>query len=148
MILNIVVECIFIFLATIGFSILFNVKPTELIYCGFTGLVCFIIYEIFLVFLNAEFLGVVLGSFLAVIFARRLAYLRKKPAAMYAIPAIIPLAPGGAVYLTMYNIIYGNYVNAIKNAAITMTIAGGLVIGMSIALSLPTKWFNFNLKKK
>ncbi len=142
--IDILIECCFIFVATIGFSIIFNVKSNQLIYCGFTGVVCFAIYKVFLDYLGLEFYGVVLGTFVGVVIARRLAYIRKIPAAIYAIPAIIPLAPGGTIYLTIYNTIYGNYVDVLKYAFITTKIAGGIVIGMSIALSLPNKWFGYS----
>ncbi len=149
MFLKIIVECMFIFLATVGFSVLFNIKKSELPYCGLTGLVCFSIYKFILVYLGAEFYGVFLGTFVAVVVSRRLACLRKVPAAIYAIPAIIPLAPGGMIYLTMYSIIYGEYIDMLKYAFATMKIAGGIVIGMSIALSLPNKWFgNSTLMRK
>ncbi len=147
-IFNFIMQCVFIFLATVGFSVIFNVKSSELLYCGLTGLVCFSIYKLFVVYLNAEFYGTVLGSFFAVLLARRFAFIRKVPTAIFVIPAIIPLAPGGTVYLTMYNVIYGEYMNVLKYAFITFKIAGGIVIGMSIALNLPNKLFNYKIIEK
>ncbi len=148
MIFEIFVQCIFIFLATIGFSVLFNVKEEELIYCGITGLICFSIYKIFHSYLNIEFYGIILGTFVAVLVARRFAYLRKMPAAVYIIPAIIPLAPGGYIYLTIYNIIFGNYLEVLGHLFTVIKISGGIVIGMSIALSVPNKWFNYNISER
>ncbi len=145
---DIIIQCVFIYFATIGFSIIFNVKSSELIYCGLTGLVCFTIYKVFLVYLGAEFYGTVFGSFFAVLLSRRIAFLRKVPAAIYVIPGIIPLAPGGTVYLTMYNAIYGNYMNVLMYAFITIKIAGGIVIGMSIALNIPNKVFNYKISER
>ncbi len=148
--LSVIIQCLFIFIATVGFSILFNVKKSELAYCGFVGVVCYFIYKIVLVYYDTQFMGAILGTFTAVIFSRRFAYLRKIPAAIYIIPAVIPLAPGGTIYLTMYNIIYGNYVNVLKYAFLTIEIAGGIVIGMSIALSIPYSVFAvkvFNRRK-
>lgn len=143
-----IIECVCIFIATIGFSVLFNVKATELIYCGIVGVTCYFIYKLLLIYYNEEFIGAVFGTFTAVIISRRLAYLRKIPAAIYIIPAIIPLAPGGTIYLTMYNVIYTDYMNVLKYFFLTLKIAGGIVIGMSIALSIPNKVFTINILKK
>lgn len=146
-VLDFFLQCFFIYFATIGFSILFNVKPSELVYCGGVGVVCYFIYKLMIIQYNADFLGAVFGTFTAVIFSRRLAYVRKIPAAIYIIPSIIPLAPGGTIYLTMYNIIYGNYNEVYKYFFATLKIAGGIVIGMSIALSLPYSLFSVNIFK-
>ncbi len=145
--LMIITQCFFIFIATVGFSVIFNVKKSELGYSGFVGVVCYFIYKLILVYFNTEFMGAILGTFTAVMISRRLAYLRKIPASIYIIPAIIPLAPGGAIYLTMYNLIYTDYVNVLKYAFITLQIAGGIVIGMSIALSIPYNFFATGFKK-
>ncbi len=148
MIYEILLQCVFIFIATVGFSIIFNVKSSELLYCGLTGLVCFSIYKVLFVYFDAEFYGTVLGSFFAVLLSRRFAFLRKVPVSIYVIPAIIPLAPGATVYLTMYNVIYGNYMNVLKYAFMTFQIAGGIVIGMSIALNVPNKLFNYKISER
>lgn len=144
---DIIIQCAFIFLATIGFSILFNVKKDELLYCGIVGVVCFFFYDVFILNNLSSFLGALIGTFIAVVISRRLAFTRKIPAAIYIIPAIIPIVPGAAIYLTIYNIISENNYAAIYYAFETMKITGGIVIGMSIALSLPSSWFN-NIKEK
>ncbi len=139
--LMVITQCMFIYLATVGFSVIFNVKKSELGWCGVVGVVCYFIYKLVLIYFHTEFMGAIFGTFTAVLISRRLAYIRKIPAAIYIIPSIIPLAPGGAIYLTMYNIIYGNYLNVLKYAVVTFQIAGGIVIGMSIALSIPNSFF-------
>ncbi len=146
--LMIITQCMFVFIATVGFSVIFNVKKSELGYAGLVGVICYFIYKIILVYYQSDFMGAVLGTFAAVLVSRRLAYLRKIPASIYIIPAIIPLAPGGAIYLTMYNIIYGNNVYALKYAFLTLQIAGGIVIGMMIALSFPYSFFAKQIFKK
>lgn len=141
-VVSILTQSLFIFLSTIGFSILFNVKFSELLYCGFTGLVCFVFYKCIYVYLNQEFMGVIIGTFVATCISRRLAFKRKAPVTVYVIPAIIPLVPGGSVYLTMNSIIFSKYADVIKYSYQIITLAGGIVIGMSIALTLPSSWFN------
>lgn len=147
-VIDVIIQCLFIFFSTIGFSIIFNVKSSELVYCGFTGLVCFILYKFVNDFYDQEFLAIIVGVFVASCMSRKLAYIRKMPVTLYVIPAIIPLAPGGAVYLTMYNIIFQNYAETLRYSFTVMKIAGGIVIGMTIALSLPYKWFNKSILKK
>lgn len=143
MILNIIVQCLLIFLATIGFSILFNIKKDELLYCGGVGVICFLFYDILLLNNFSTFIGAIVGTFIAVTISRRLAFVRKTPAAIYIIPAIIPIVPGAAIYLTMYNIISRDNYYTIYYAFEAMKITSGIVIGMSVALSLPHKWFRF-----
>lgn len=146
--INIFSQCIIIFVVTVCFSIFFNVKSSELVFCGITGTIAFGIYKISLDIYGLEIFGVVFGTFLSTCLSRKLAFYRKMPVTLYVIPSIIPLAPGGSIYLTMYSIIYGEYIEALRNGYTTIKIAGCLVLGMSIALSLPYTWFNRRIKIK
>lgn len=148
MIFDIAVQSFFIFLATVSFAIIFNVKKTEILYCGLDGVICFFIYELLISFNYTKFLSSIISVFIAVLVSRRLSFVRKIPSTVYIIPGIIPIAPGAAIYLTMYSLISGINYDVLKYSLETLTIAGGIVIGMSIALSLPNEWFNFKMSKK
>lgn len=49
------------------------------------------------------------------------------------IPALIPLAPGGGIYYTVYNIIDKNYDSASTYGYNTLIIAGSMAIGVLTA---------------
>lgn len=146
---NVFVQCFFIFFATIGFSILFSIKKEELLYCGVVGVISFLFYDILILNEISSFVGAIVGTFVAVVISRRLAFVRRIPVAVYIIPSIIPLVPGSAIYLAMYNIISRDNYNSIYYAFEAIKITSGIVIGISVALSLPSKWFRFKkLKEK
>ncbi len=148
MILNIIIQCILIFLGTVGLSIIFNIKSSELLYCGLTGSVCYFIYMLFSTYLNKEFYGIIIGIFVSVLLARRFSYIRKIPTTLYIITAVIPLAPGGALYLTMYNIISGDGINALMYAFTALKTSSAILIGMTFALTLPNKLFNYKISER
>ena len=100
--MEIVIHFIVSTIATFAFAKLFNAPTKELLYCGITGGIGWVIYFI----LSNNNLGVVLpmliSSFGLTIFARIIAAVRRVPATVYLVCGIFPLVPGRGVYYTIY----------------------------------------------
>ena len=103
--MEIVIHFIVSTIATFAFAKLFNAPTKELLYCGITGGIGWVIYFI----LSNNNLGVVLpmliSSFGLTIFARIIAAVRRVPATVYLVCGIFPLVPGRGVYYTIYYLI-------------------------------------------
>ena len=133
--------------ATIGFSIIFNVPLKELIFCGIAGAAG---WAVFMLISNIwyNFDTVVAATFFATmtttVFGRFLSTIRKMPSTIYIIPAVIPLVPGVGIYFTMFYVVTREYNLAVAQGVESMKIAGVIAIGLLIVLSLP-RWM-FSLK--
>lgn len=128
--------------ASVCFAILFSVPKKELIFCGFTGALGWIIYYI-LVSLS---LGVVLSSFVATffltVFARCFAVTRHTPVTVYLLTGIFPLVPGAGIFYTAYYLFTKDPSISPNKGIETFEIAGVIVLGIIFGFGIPQKLFN------
>lgn len=98
---QIVAACI----TTFGFGILFHVKGKNLIYTSFAGALSWAIY----LFCISRNYGLsfcyFLPSFVLSLYSECIARLEKTNVTSIVVPAMIPLAPGGGIYYTMFYIL-------------------------------------------
>ena len=138
-----IVHFLLAYMATIGFSLIFNVPVKELAFCGIAGAFGWLVYQAVMSLSP----GVVAASFAAALviayISRAFSFRRKMPANLYMIPGVIPLVPGAGIYYTMYYIINGDNTEAILRGIETMMISGVIAIGLLIILSLPQGMFRF-----
>ena len=127
------------FLATVGYSIFFNVPKKQLPYCGLIGGLGWIIFVLFNssnidnpVFANF------LAAFIVTLSSEKLARILKKPAILFIIPGIIPLVPGSGLYNTMLSFVQGDHNLAISTGIETLLISGAIAIGIMVTTSIYT----------
>ncbi len=117
---------------TLGFGLLFKLKPSALAICSIGG---FCSWGIVLISQNFG-LGIFASNLLASIFAMAFSSIAAKkmklPSTVLITTVIIPLVPGGSLYYTMQNLIYQNinefYINGINTILTAIAIAGGILI--------------------
>lgn len=133
----IIMELLLMFIAVIGVAIIFNVPKTEVVYCGFVGLISWIFYLIVISFggsfITATIVGVIFGTYSS----KELTYIRKMPLTTYVLAAILPLAPGYYIYSAMYSSVMDE-VQTMHYLLDAFKIAGSIGIGMSIGLVVPS----------
>jgi uncharacterized membrane protein YjjB (DUF3815 family) len=138
MILQIILAAI----ATMGFSIIFNVPRRELIFCGIAGAGSWSVFTLTAT-LTPE--SIIIPTFFAAMtvtaFARHLSTFRKMPSTIYMIPGVIPLVPGVRIYNTMYYIVTGENARAANQGIEALAIAGVIAVGLLTVLSLPRRLF-------
>ena len=142
MIASFIVEFIVATIATIAFAILFSAPKSELIYCGISGAIGWILYSIVSTLMGAPTLGNVLGSFVLTLFSRSLAARRKNPATIYLIAGIFPLVPGAGIYYTSYYLIMNEMDTFSSYGLSTIKTAGAIVMGIIFGMAFPQSWFN------
>ncbi|SHH13919.1 threonine/serine exporter family protein [Tepidibacter thalassicus] len=126
---------IYSFMATIGFSIIFNVPKKSLFYASITGSIGWTLY-IYMSNITSSaplsnFISATVIGILGEIFAR----IDKKPVTVFIIPGIVPLVPGYGMYLTMLNIINNNFYKAAKIGSDTIFVAGAIAMGIILVSS-------------
>lgn len=135
-------------LGTLGFSLLFNVDKKHLLTASLGGVITWSVY-LFAVSLGADNLvASILAGIGAQIFAQIFARIRKTPAPVFCIPALVPLIPGSALYRTMKAVITRDMADFRKWGGTTLQIALGIAIGISFVAGVLTVLSAFSKRYK
>ena len=144
----IILEFLVAMFATISFAVLFNAPKKEVVFCGYTGALGWIVYYI----MTQNGINLVLASLIATlcltILARSFAVVRKSPVTTYLLPGIFPLVPGAGIYYTAYYLFIGNNEMSGFKGLETLEIAGAIVFGIIFGFGIPQGWFHKLAPKK
>lgn len=128
-----ILNFIYAFFASIGFSVLFNIPRKEMIYAGICGGFGWVFHiqlqSVGMSIVFTSFVGALIVGIMAELFAKY----RKKPATVFVVPGIIPLVPGYGLYFAMLSIIEKNYEEATRVGFETFIVAS--VIASAIIIS-------------
>ena len=104
------IELVFLTLmATVGFSLVFNIQLQDLAFAAIGGVVVRIVYILFqLAFPQYRFLFITLAAFFAALYSEIVATIRKEPSTLFLYPSIIPLIPGDLLYYAGLGIVWHN----------------------------------------
>ena len=137
-------------IATLGFAILFRLKPSHWPFAMLDGLFACICYFAFTELFGGNFLPNLLAAFVASVFADLFARLCKAPSTVFILPGCIALVPGGTLYYAMSNLLSENREVAVEYFLITLTVGigiGGGIIAASL-LRVTIQAISRKLKKK
>lgn len=127
--------------ATICFAVLFSAPAKDLLFCGFSGGLGWIVYFI----LTHLGVGVVASSLVATfcltIFSRIFAIRRKKPVTLYLLTGIFPLVPGAGIYYTAYYFFTANEEMLSSKGSEALEVALAIVFGIIFGFGIPQKVF-------
>ncbi|MFE3576320.1 threonine/serine exporter family protein [Lysinibacillus sp. NPDC059133] len=128
-----ITQLILSFFATAGIAVIFNVPRKTLIYCGFVGVVGWMIYFVLtehgMDVVNASFFSAFVIAIVAHLYARRF----KMPMIIFIVGGIIPLVPGGMAYNAMRNVVEDDYIQGLQYGFKAFLITGAIVIGLVFA---------------
>lgn len=140
-VLESVVEFIIAMLASLSFAVLFSAPKKELLLCGFTGALGWIVYFVMSHVGFDVILASAVATFVLSVFTRIFAALRKKPVTVYLLTGIFPLVPGAGIFYTAYYLFIGDNSAAGAKGLLTFEIAGAMVLGIIFGFSIPQKLF-------
>lgn len=135
------------FIASLGFSILFNIRGKSIFYASLAGGIGGLVYN---VLFNIAGINAVLSSFVgtAALTACAEAFARwlKMPVTTYLACALIPLVPGGDAYRMMVAFVEGKLYSGLHLALETISIAGVMALGI-LMVSAVTRLLFYSRKK-
>lgn len=104
------IELIFLtLLATVGFSVVFNIQLKDLPFAALGGVIVRIVHILMkLAFPAYPFIYTITAAFFAALYSEILAITKKEPSTLYLYPSIVPLIPGDLFYYAALGIIWGN----------------------------------------
>ena len=144
----IILEAIVAMFATISFAILFNAPKKEVVYCGLTGALGWVVYYGMTQRELNSVLAALTATFCLTILARCFAVVRKSPVTVYLLPGIFPLVPGAGIYYTAYYLFIGNTEMSGFKGLETLEIAGAIVFGIIFGFGIPQRLFHKLSPKK
>lgn len=137
MIIELLLQILYAFITTVGFSLIFNANKRHLGVCGVVGALGWGIYW----FTTALSYSSLLATFLATLVVTLVSYFLAKnrcaPITVFLIAGLIPLVPGVGLYRTMYHLLFMEYSKALEYALLTFQLAGVIAGGIIIATLLP-----------
>lgn len=123
-------------LGTLGFALLFRVRPCHLPMATLGGALSWLTYLLVWEGTGSIFFSTLVAAVVVCLWSEGLARLRKAPANIFLLPGIIPLLPGGALYYTMSGIVSGDWslamIKGLATVHMALGIAGGIIIGSEV----------------
>lgn len=141
--LNIILELLYCFIATLFFAKVMHAPKKSLIYSSMIAVVGFLVYDICTSYnyeLMGYFTGTLIISLLGEICARKI----KMPATIFIFPAVVPIVPGIGLYQTMLEFAQNKINEAIHLGVKTIF----NIIAMAIAIALVSLIFSIKKSKK
>ncbi|MEG1878531.1 MAG: threonine/serine exporter family protein [Pseudoflavonifractor sp.] len=130
-----ILPCIYAFLASIGFCILFNIHTGVLICCT-GGALGWFVYLLMGTLTSSDLLQSFVAAIFIAAYSEIMARIRKCPVTGYLLVAFFPLVPGGGIYYAMEYAIAGETELFLSTGSHTLGLAGALAVGVLLVSSL------------
>ena len=126
-------NCLWVFLGTISFGIIFNIRGKNLMFASLGGLFSWIVCQVAKGYQVEEVQSYFLAAVVIAFYAEFMAIYRKAPVTVFLVSGMIPLVPGGSIFYTMQALIMGDYLEFVRTGITTFAIAGVIALGILIA---------------
>lgn len=134
--LELMIELVTAFFGSLGYASLFNVRRKRIISAGIGGFIGWLSYIVSSSFISNEAIKYLIAAIVITVYAEKMARLKKAPATVFLISAIMPLVPGGMLYASMSYAVKEEWVRFGMKAVNTLSVALALALGMLIATSI------------
>ena len=136
LILFLIVNVVFCYLATVGFGVILNIPRRGLNACGIVGVIGWLVY----VCIKECFSSSMLAGMCAMFCAR----FKKMPMILFNIPSLVPLVPGGQAYRAVRYFALGKNDLALSYLVQVGMIAGSIAVGFFLAEFVSQVYFKIN----
>ncbi|MDR2939780.1 MAG: threonine/serine exporter family protein [Clostridiales bacterium] len=133
-------QFIFAFIGTLSFCVLFKAPKGEIIFCGLTGALAWLLYCVLINKFSA-FVSVFISVVSVGVLSKILSVRRKMPLTVFIIAGIMPFAPGGVIYNSIYMLIMGDTAASLAKAIETIKTACTISIALVVVLAIPNNIF-------
>ena len=134
---SLVIQFVVAMIATICFSISFQVPRRHYLACGLTGAVGWLVYIV----CTAAGLSAPVATLVAALpltaCSRLFAIRHKAPITLFLLCGIFPLVPGAGIYYTAYYFLQNAQSLCLDKGVETLKIAVALALGIALVCSLP-----------
>lgn len=135
-------QCLWAFVACAGFSVLFNVRGMGIFICCCGAALGWLVYLLAGRLGCGDISATLLAGVAISAWSEGMARARKCPVTGYLLLAVFPLVPGGGIYYTMKYAVQGNN-EAFAGALMrTLGLSGALALGILLVASMTRMWRN------
>lgn len=131
-----IIQVVCAVIGSLGFSFIFHLKRDKLIVASVGGGLTWLFYLLVVHRVNGEFAAYFLATVFATFYAELMARVKKAPATIFVITALIPLIPGGSLYYTMEYLMQKDMEMMRSKAAETAMLALAIAMGITIVIML------------
>ena len=131
-----VIQIITAFLGSLGFSMVFNSNKKHLFVQSMGGAVAWSVYLASVFFGASETIGYFVAAVVANLYAEVFARIKKTPATVVLISALIPLIPGASLYYTMRYGINEGWKSFFERGETTFSLALAIALGIILVSTL------------
>ena len=122
-------------IVAVAFGILFNVRGKNVFFTGLNGAIGFGIYSIILHFEIRSYVAMLFASMGMAVCAEIAARVRKAPASIFLVAALIPIVPGGGIFQFVLYVLQTEISAATSAGMIALMETGGIAIGVIVVSS-------------
>ena len=129
---TVIIQLITAFLGSLGFAMLFGMRRKHVFPAALGGLLAWGVYLAVHAWMPGIFLPNLIAAVFSAAYAEFLAHIRKCPATLFLILAIIPLVPGSSLYYAMDAAVNGEFASAGEFGHRTLVCALAIAAGISL----------------
>ena len=133
-----ILNCLYAFLSSLGFGVLFNIRDKNLIIASVGGALGWFTYLLSRKLQPSEIFSLFLAAMVVSIYSEIMARIFKTPVTIFIICGIIPLVPGGLMYFATLEAVKGNLEISMSKGIQTLFSAGAIAIGIVFVSSIST----------
>lgn len=131
-----IIQVVCAVIGSLGFSFIFHLKRDKLLVASVGGGLTWLFYLLVVHRVNGDFAAYFLATVFATFYAELMARVKKAPATIFVITALIPLIPGGSLYYTMEYLMQKDMEMMRSKAAETAMLALAIAMGITIVIML------------
>jgi len=119
-----------------AFGLLFNVRGKNVLFAGINGSIGYSVFTLIIHLEIASFIAMFFASITMAVFAEIAARIRKAPASLFLVAALIPIVPGGGIFQFVLYILQGLRDAATSTGINALMETGGIAVGVIIVSSV------------
>lgn len=133
---KIVLQLITAFIGSVSFCLVFNLRKQLILIASLGSVLCWGVYLLGTYFYIGELIPCLLASAAAALYAEVLARVKKAPATLFLVTAVLPVIPGSKLYYTMSSAVYKDWNQAKEYGVLTIESAVAIAVGISLIWAL------------
>lgn len=138
---NVPTQTLAAFVGTVGFAVLFGVPRRQYLACGVVAAIGWALYYAIYEYTSLSIVeNTFLTSLLVSLVSRLTAVVRKCPVTVFLICGLFPMIPGAGVFWTTYYITSRQFLMALNQGMIAVSVTLAIVLAVVLVTALPRTW--------
>lgn len=144
--LEIIINVIFSYVASVGFALTINVPHRDLHLSGVSGTVGWMAYWTCFNLGLGRMISNLIGAFLIGILGLCFARIKKSPVTVFNIPALVPLVPGVPAYQAVRALVVGDYSQGENLLLRVAIVTGAIALGFMLSTMCTEVFYKFKYR--